>query len=377
MNRHALACVFFIALPWLGEASSYDLIDLSTLIPQASDAAAFGISPSGLVVGSVRIDGGEQKVAVWTSTNGEILDSIFGSEYAQAITDDGVIVGTYLGTANGWYVRDGVFDCIPLPDPCGSFNNLWRASSGRDLNRSNEFTGAISPAASQPANDPVEAYLGRFADDGSVVIERLGEYLGASTRGFGLNDLGEVVGVSGSGLDTTALLFRDGEVIALPDLDGGYNLVHDLNNDGFAVGLASRSDTGPWPYDAEATRWDTRADPITVELLGRLPGHRLSLATDISSTGVAVGYSVDAEFDDQRAVAWIDGQIVDLNGWLPPDTDWHLEIATAVNDSGAIIGYGRRDGIPGRRAFMLRPEMMFWSGFEAGDASDWSHGSDR
>jgi probable HAF family extracellular repeat protein len=368
--------VIVAAVPWCSNAGSAELIDLSALVPGVSDAAAFGISPSGLVVGSVRVGGGEQKVAVWTASSGEVLDSDFGSEYAQSINDNGVIVGTYLGTATGWFYRDGAFDCIPLPDPCGSFNNIWRASSGSDVNRHDVFTGAVSPDASQPANDPVEAYLGSFADDGSVVIERLGDYLGASTRGTGLNDVGEVVGVSGSGLDTTALLFRTGQVIALPDLDGGYNQALDLNNDGLAVGLVSRPDTGPWPYDAEAARWDTVADPITVELLGRLPGHRLSLAADINGSGVVVGYSVDADFDDQRAVAWIDGQIVDLNAWLPPDSDWHLELATAVNDTGVIVGYGRRDGIPGRRAFMLRPGLMFWSGFEPGDLSDWSHGTD-
>ena len=121
------------------------------------------------MVGSVRIDFGEQQVARWTATTGETLDSVYGSEYAQGINDDDTIVGSYTGSGIGWFFRDGVFDCIPLPDPCGSFNNLWRASSGQDINTQGVFTGAISPAAGQPANDPVQAYLGSFNVGGEVV----------------------------------------------------------------------------------------------------------------------------------------------------------------------------------------------------------------
>jgi probable HAF family extracellular repeat protein len=375
MRWIAVASVVIMTVPGWARADDVELIDLSSFVSNATDTAAFDVNPSGVVVGTVRVEGGEQQVARWTATNGAVLDSIFGSESPQAVSASGVIVGTYLGTGTGWYYRDGAFDCIPLPDPCGSFNNIWRASSGRDLNRHDVFTGSISPPPDHPANAPVEAYLGSFAGDGSVVIRRLGAFQGEGTRGNGLNDADEVVGVTGSGLDTTALLFRDGSVIALPDVGGGYNWAEAINNDGFAVGIASRPDPGVWPYDAEAALWDTRSDPITVGLLGRLPGHRLSRATDINAGGTIVGFSVDAEFADQRAVAWIDGQLLDLNTLLPPGSDWHLEVATAVNDAGLMVGYGRRDGLAGRRAFLLRPVPLFASDFEGGGLSGWDWGA--
>ena len=66
----------------------------------------------------------------------------------------------------------------------------------------------------------------------AVLIQRLGDFESAGTGGHGLNDANEVVGVSGSGLETTALLFRDGHVIALPDVGGGYNWAEDINNVG-------------------------------------------------------------------------------------------------------------------------------------------------
>lgn len=351
-----------------GQAKASEwIVDLSEQIPGVMDAAAFAISPNGDVVGSVRIDGGEQVAARWRGEGAEVLDSLFGSEFPQAISDEGVIVGTYVGSGTGWFLRDGALDCIPLPDPCGSFNNLWRASSGNDLNRLNEFTGAISPAADQPLNDPIEAYVGRFGPDGAVEIHRLGDFHGEDTRGFGINDLGEVVGTTGSGLDTKPLLFRDGDVIELPDVGGGYNWPEAINNQGFAVGIASRPDNGAWPYDAEAALWTTQTHPITVQLLGRLPGHRLSRALDVNDAGLAVGFSVDVGFDDQRATAWSRGRIIDLNDALPADTVWMLNVATGVNDDGLIVGYGRRAGLPGRRAFLLRPFLLFASDFEAAD----------
>jgi uncharacterized membrane protein len=312
-------------------------------------------------------------VARWTPSAAEALDSGLGSEYAQAINDDGVIVGTLLGSGAGWFARDEVFDCIPLPDPCGSFNNLWKASSGRDINRHSVFTGAISPAADQPINDPIEAYLGSFAADGSVIINRLGDYHGADTSGYAINDSNEVVGLTGSHLDTIALLFRNDDILPLPDLGGGYNWPEAINNDGFAVGVASYPDPGLWPYDAEAVLWDTRVEPITVTPLGRLDGHRLSRALDVNVNETAVGFSVDAEFADQRAVLWSGGQIVDLNSLLTPESDWILLVATAINDSGEIVGYGRRDGLPGRRAFLLRPVPIFDAGHEDGHLGEWTH----
>jgi len=111
---------------------------------------------------------------------------------------------------------------------------------------------------------------------------------------------------------------------------------------------------------------------VTVTPLGRLPGHRLSRALDINNHGAAVGFSVDADFADQRAVLWLDGGITDLNTVLPPDSDWHLEVATAVNDAGTVVGYGRRAGLPGRRAFQLGSAGIFDSGFETGDLDRWS-----
>lgn len=351
---------------------NFEIIDLAELIPGATDSAAFDISPGGMITGTVRVDLGDTRVAVWTASTGTVLDSIFGSEWAQAISDDGVIVGQYLGTAVGFYYRDGIFDCIPLPDPCGSFNNIWRASAGTAINRFNVFTGAISPPADEPQNQPVQAYLGSFDGQGNVVTQRLGTYLDGGTFGSDLNDDGVVVGVAGSSLERTALLFRGGTVEALPDLGGEYNWAEGINNAGFAVGIASEPGATTWPYPADGLLWNTNQSPITFEVLGRLPDAQQTRPLAINELNTVVGASVDASLQDQRAILWRAGQLYDLNQLIPAGSGWHLELANAINDSGEIVGYGRRDGIPGRRAFLLRPAGGFEAGFDGGHLGEWS-----
>jgi hypothetical protein len=66
-----------------------------------------------------------------------------------------------------------------------------------------------------------------------------------------------------------------------------------------------------------------------------------------------------------------DLELIDLSRLLPAGSDWLLEVATGINNSGAIVGYGRRAGLPGQRAFLLRPTAFFRSGFEQGTADEW------
>ena len=71
-------------------------------------------------------------------------------------------------------------------------------------------------------------------------------------------------------------------------------------------------------------------------LLDVLPGHSRSVAHDINNSGVIVGWSwaYDAL---RRAVAWVDGEIIDLGdeieGW-----------AYAINDEGTIVGNSNPEG---------------------------------
>jgi len=75
-------------------------------------------------------------------------------------------------------------------------------------------------------------------------------------------------------------------------------------------------------------------------VLGVLPGFDTSEGEDINDLGLAVGWSSN-QFET-RATVWSDGEIYDLNDFLPDNTAWESLIqALAVNNSGDIVGVGR------------------------------------
>ena len=49
------------------------------------------------------------------------------------------------------------------------------------------------------------------------------------------------------------------------------------------------------------------------------------------------------------------GTMTDLNSRLPAGSGWVLEAATAIDDSGEIVGWGRHNGV--RHAYRLSPPV--------------------
>jgi hypothetical protein len=47
--------------------------------------------------------------------------------------------------------------------------------------------------------------------------------------------------------------------------------------------------------------------------------------------------------------------LVDLNSLLPANSGWQLFQATAINSSGAIVGYGTRNGSASAHAHLMKP----------------------
>jgi probable HAF family extracellular repeat protein len=88
-------------------------------------------------------------------------------------------------------------------------------------------------------------------------------------------------------------------------------------------------------------------------LLGTFGGQR-SAALDINNAGVAVGWAEIAD-GTRHAFLYAGGVLYDLNTLIPPDSDWDLREANAINDNWQIAGYGVHNGQD--RAFLLSPNF--------------------
>jgi probable HAF family extracellular repeat protein len=92
--------------------------------------------------------------------------------------------------------------------------------------------------------------------------------------------------------------------------------------------------------------------------LGTLGG-TTSQANGINNYGQIVGYAYTTG-GVQHAAIWTNSNTaaIDLNGLIPTNSGWVLEAATAVNDSGEIVGYGINSQNPSNHyqdAFALLP----------------------
>jgi probable HAF family extracellular repeat protein len=72
--------------------------------------------------------------------------------------------------------------------------------------------------------------------------------------------------------------------------------------------------------------------------LGTLGGDT-SAAYAINASGEVVGTSITTSTSDAFLYTTSSGMI-DLNSLLPAGSGWDLQVATAINDSGQVVGFG-------------------------------------
>jgi probable HAF family extracellular repeat protein len=175
---------------------------------------------------------------------------------------------------------------------------------------------------------------------------------GVPGLGRDINNLGQIVGRTGAGLDPDsrtpsgeAYLWIDGILTALGTLGGEASEAVAINDAGQVVGWAETADTPADPDAREPVKHAFLWEASAVIDLGTLGGER-SEAHAINNLGWIVGWSETGEGSLVQPVRhgflWQEGRMADLNDLLPADAEWVIEAALGINDAGQFIAAGTR-----------------------------------
>ena len=182
--------------------------------------------------------------------------------------------------------------------------------------------------------------------DGMTDLGTLG---GTVSHTVGINDRGQVAGISNRAGDAThhAFLWDHGH---MKDLTPGreFSNARGLNDIGEVV-------SGAETADGQAVQGFLWRDGVLTDL-GGLAGDGCSSAHGINLKGQVVGQSSVCGGAGTRAVLWENGgPAIDLNTFVPPGSDLTLMEAQFINDRGEITG---RALLPNgdEHAYVLIPE---------------------
>jgi probable HAF family extracellular repeat protein len=349
--------------------------DLGALAPQQIDCSnAYQLNANGEIVGFSEngefdpLVGFNQSRAVrWKDEEIEDLGSFGGNQnLGLAINNRGQIVGASQNT---------------IPDPFSLFGStqvrafLWQHGRMEDLgtlggndavafyiNERGQITGFSytnlppNPVSGLPPRDPFLWDNGKMFDLGTLG----GAVAGPTGQGGGLNNRGQVVGVSSTSANPAACLIEfdpnchpflwdRGKLIDLnTSTAGGSPLSADgISDSGEIVGGADFSSAGGLPFDAYIWKHGVAVD------LGTVAGDCFSRALAINARGQVVGnsFSPACDFSFLHAFLWENGSIIALNDVIPPDSALQLVAANDINDRGEIAGEGVPPGVDPSNVF--------------------------
>jgi len=268
--------------------SSYTVTDLAPGDGTYSETAAYGINPSGQIVGGAYpTDSGTMHTFVYNGTGFHDLDALLNSSHIQFSPGTTYFVGTNL------LVNDGI-------ENSGlAVGTIWTDDYEQQ-----------SVALYNPATG----------------MQDLGTLGGAYAAPYAVNASGQVVGYSrtaNSG-ETHAFLYSNGVMTDLDTLGCIDSTAYAINSSGQAVGSAFLS-TGV----ARAILYDATG----MHDLGTLGGDD-SGAYDINDSGQIVGYAENSS-NERRAFLYDATGMHDLG---------FAGEALAINNAGQIIGYSYNDG---------------------------------
>ena len=207
-------------------------------------------------------------------------------------------------------------------------------SMGYGINDQGQVVGM-----SQIENGPYHACL--YSDS---VLRDLGTLGGSHSAAYSINSRGQVVGTAQTDASSNhAFLYEQGRMRDLGTLGGIDSCARDINDRGDIVGQA---DTPEGSTHAFLYRDSVLRD------LGTLPMGSESIAYGLNSQGEVVG-TASLRSGEMRAFLWRSGRMRNLNTMTALPPGWTLIEARAINDAGCIVGFGLYNG--SKRAFLLTP----------------------
>jgi probable HAF family extracellular repeat protein len=319
--------------------AQYAITDLGTL-PGGKESIAAGINASGQVVGTAYDPAGNSSPFLYSGGSMVSLGSLGGTDQggAYGINSSGQVVGlsSLNDTDGGDAVRAFLYSG-------GTMHNLGLLPAGTSsvayaINDSGQVTGDSYPPSGYPQG---------FLYNG-VKLTNIGTLGGTITNANAINASGEVVGDSSNTGDQEYHAFLyNGTMHDLNPVGITSSEAYGINASGQIVGVLGNTQDLYHAFFYNG---------VTTKDIGTLGGLE-SFAYGINDSAEVVGSSEfpgSTSNTDTHAFVYSDGSLQDLNNLISPSSDWTLISATAINDTGQIVG----DGISPSgqtHAFLLTP----------------------
>lgn len=319
--------------PPLQPPPAYTVRSLKTL-SNGMLGEAWGISNSGIIAGSVLTSNRVPTAAIFR--DGVVSTYPHSSGYpsqAKAVNDNGIGAAEILlqqGSPWTWsMILPGMTQLFPS-------SGLYITARGINANGSVVGRYVSYPGAPSPREGiyRYDATTGQVTDLGNLGLS----YLSATA----INDSGDIAGTGGN---RPYKLSAAGGLTRLPTLGGIYADAVAINNSGTVAGYSNM------PYSPD-TVFEVHAFLFKAGLISDIDtfNSSSSFAYAMNANDVVVGYFAPPVAEPfhgfaEHAFVHINGAMHDLNTLLDSTGDgWVLRRATAINDSGSIVGEGGLHG---------------------------------
>ena len=363
------------ALAQLTSSVQYRIDKLPSL--GGTQSRGMAINDMGWVAGwSLRSDG-RRHAALWSNGLIEDLGTLGGPTASSMVPWPGLNnAGMVVGISHtdevdpldeDWSCELGGFLPVTTNLICRGFvweNDVMRElptlggnhSFGAGVNDAGLVVGWAETAVHDTTCSPLSAQVLQFraviwdpkdGSNGKVKARELSPFPGdATSAATAINDLGQVVGISGDcdqavgrfSARRAVLWDKNGHVTKLPNLGGiSWHTPMDINDQGDVVGFSNPKEPGDEVGDFIARGFLWIKGAATATDLKALPGDFFSQAFAINSHGQVVGVSFGG-LNGAHAFLYENGVLTDLNDILGSGNGDVFLSAQDINDAGQITG---------------------------------------